>query len=143
MAELVYPPVIGLARTMFKVQGLRLDISGTENMPRKGGAVLVSNHIGYLDFIFAGLTALPAEATGALHGEGVGVPAQGVGSADAGHEAHPRGPLRGQHAYKHALTALRSGEIVGVFPEATISQSFTLKSFKSGAARLARRPACR
>ena len=43
----------------------------------------------------------------------------------------------GVDAYKHALKALRSGEIIGVFPEATISQSFTLKSFKSGAARLA------
>jgi 1-acyl-sn-glycerol-3-phosphate acyltransferase len=43
----------------------------------------------------------------------------------------------GMHAYAHALEALRRGEIIGVFPEATISQSFTLKSFKSGAARLA------
>ncbi|TXS58426.1 lysophospholipid acyltransferase family protein, partial [Streptomyces sp. sk2.1] len=44
---------------------------------------------------------------------------------------------QGEHAYAHALTSLRSGEVVGVFPEATISESFTLKSFKSGAARLA------
>lgn len=44
---------------------------------------------------------------------------------------------QGEAAYQHALESLRSGEIVGVFPEATISQSFTLKSFKSGAARLA------
>ncbi|CAM5235001.1 hypothetical protein SMICM304S_01559 [Streptomyces microflavus] len=44
---------------------------------------------------------------------------------------------QGEDAYAHALQSLRSGEIVGVFPEATISQSFTLKSFKSGAARLA------
>src|SRR5690606_39372506 len=44
---------------------------------------------------------------------------------------------QGDAAYAHALNSLRSGEIVGVFPEATISQSFTLKSFKSGAARMA------
>lgn len=44
---------------------------------------------------------------------------------------------QGEDAYAHALASLRAGEIVGVFPEATISQSFTLKSFKSGAARLA------
>ncbi|MCB1301144.1 MAG: 1-acyl-sn-glycerol-3-phosphate acyltransferase, partial [Tetrasphaera sp.] len=37
-----------------------------------------------------------------------------------------------------ALTALKSGEIVGVFPEATMSRSFELKPFKSGAARMAR-----
>jgi 1-acyl-sn-glycerol-3-phosphate acyltransferase len=44
---------------------------------------------------------------------------------------------QGEAAYAHALDSLRSGEVVGVFPEATISESFTLKSFKSGAARLA------
>jgi 1-acyl-sn-glycerol-3-phosphate acyltransferase len=32
---------------------------------------------------------------------------------------------------------LRSGEIVGIFPEGTISVSFELKEFKSGAVRLA------
>ena len=31
MAELVYPPVIALARGMFQVQGLRFDIAGTEH----------------------------------------------------------------------------------------------------------------
>jgi 1-acyl-sn-glycerol-3-phosphate acyltransferase len=33
---------------------------------------------------------------------------------------------------------LRAGEIVGVYPEATISRSFELKEFKTGAARMAR-----
>ena len=61
MAELVYPPVIGFARTVFKAQGLRFDIGGTEHVPREGGAVLVSNHIGYLDFVFCGLAARPAK----------------------------------------------------------------------------------
>jgi 1-acyl-sn-glycerol-3-phosphate acyltransferase len=35
------------------------------------------------------------------------------------------------------VEALRAGEIVGVFPEATISRSFELKEFKAGAARMA------
>ena len=45
---------------------------------------------------------------------------------------------RGEEAYGDAVRALRSGEVVGVFPEATISPSFTLKEFKSGAVRMAR-----
>jgi 1-acyl-sn-glycerol-3-phosphate acyltransferase len=59
------------------------------------------------------------------------------------------GPLmRGMHhipvdrnaglaSYKQALEALRAGEVVGVFPEATISRSFTVKEIKSGASRMA------
>ena len=43
----------------------------------------------------------------------------------------------GAGAYDEALAALRAGEVVGVFPEATISQSFEVKGLKSGAARMA------
>jgi 1-acyl-sn-glycerol-3-phosphate acyltransferase len=43
----------------------------------------------------------------------------------------------GAGSYRAAVEALRCGEIVGVFPEATISRSFELKDFKAGAARMA------
>jgi 1-acyl-sn-glycerol-3-phosphate acyltransferase len=43
----------------------------------------------------------------------------------------------GAESYQAAVKALEEGEIVGVFPEATISQSFDLKEFKTGAARMA------
>src|SRR4029453_16274479 len=43
----------------------------------------------------------------------------------------------GTAAFQEAEKALRNGEVVGVFPEATISESFTVKALKSGAARLA------
>ncbi|MEU4098282.1 lysophospholipid acyltransferase family protein [Streptomyces sp. NPDC026673] len=137
MAELVYPPVIGFARTMFKVQGLRFDIDGTEHVPRKGGALLVSNHIGYLDFVFAGLTALPAKRLVRFMAKESVFRHKVSGPLMRAMKHIPVDRSEGMHAYKHALAALRSGEIIGVFPEATISQSFTLKSFKSGAARLA------
>ncbi|MEU6346659.1 lysophospholipid acyltransferase family protein [Streptomyces sp. NPDC046977] len=137
MAELVYPPVIGFARTMFRVQGLRFDISGTEHVPRNGGALLVSNHIGYLDFVFAGLTALPAKRLVRFMAKESVFRHKVSGPLMRAMKHIPVDRSEGMHAYKHALSALRSGEIIGVFPEATISQSFTLKSFKSGAARLA------
>ena len=59
MAELVYRPVIGAAHTLFKALDLKIDTQGSEYIPKTGGAVLVSNHISYLDFIFTGLSALP------------------------------------------------------------------------------------
>ncbi|MCM2418078.1 MULTISPECIES: lysophospholipid acyltransferase family protein [unclassified Streptomyces] len=137
MAELVYPPVIGVARTMFRVQGLRFDIGGTENVPRKGGALLVSNHIGYLDFVFAGLTALPNKRLVRFMAKDSVFRHKVSGPLMRAMKHIPVDRSEGMHAYAHALDALRAGEIIGVFPEATISQSFTLKSFKSGAARLA------
>ena len=43
----------------------------------------------------------------------------------------------GATSFRAAVGVLRAGEIVGVFPEATISRSFELKEFKSGTVRMA------
>ncbi|MEU4684401.1 lysophospholipid acyltransferase family protein [Streptomyces xinghaiensis] len=137
MAELVYPPVIGLARTMFKALDLRIDMRGTEHIPRQGGAVLVSNHIGYLDFVFCGLTARPAKRLVRFMAKESVFRHKVSGPLMRAMKHIPVDRAQGEQAYANALKALRSGEIIGVFPEATISPSFTLKNFKSGAARMA------
>lgn len=137
MAELVYPPVIGAARTVFKALDLKFDIAGADNIPRRGGAVLVSNHIGYLDFVFCGLAARPAKRLVRFMAKDSVFRHKVSGPLMRAMKHIPVDRSQGVHAYKNALSALRSGEIIGVFPEATISESFTLKNFKSGAARLA------
>src|SRR5690606_29896634 len=43
----------------------------------------------------------------------------------------------GQQSYDDAVRYARDGEIVGIFPEATISRSFEIKELKTGAVRLA------
>jgi 1-acyl-sn-glycerol-3-phosphate acyltransferase len=43
----------------------------------------------------------------------------------------------GAGSFRAAVAALKAGEVVGVFPEATISRSFELKEFKSGTVRMA------
>ncbi|MER6917184.1 lysophospholipid acyltransferase family protein [Streptomyces sp. NPDC000594] len=137
MAELVYRPVVGAALALFKALDLKIDTQGSENIPRSGGAVLVSNHISYLDFIFAGLAALPQKRLVRFMAKESVFRHRISGPLMRGMKHIPVDRKQGEAAYKHALESLRAGEIVGVFPEATISESFTLKSFKSGAARLA------
>ncbi|MBT2394587.1 1-acyl-sn-glycerol-3-phosphate acyltransferase [Streptomyces sp. ISL-100] len=137
MAELVYRPVIGAALTLFKALDLKIDTQGSENVPRTGGAVLVSNHISYLDFIFSGLGALPQKRLVRFMAKDSVFRHKISGPLMRGMKHIPVDRERGETAYAHALDSLRSGEIIGVFPEATISESFTLKSFKSGAARMA------
>ncbi|MEU6388380.1 lysophospholipid acyltransferase family protein [Streptomyces sp. NPDC046939] len=137
MAELVYRPVIGAAKTMFKALDLKIDCKGSENIPRSGGAVLVSNHISYLDFIFDGLAALPQKRLVRFMAKESVFRHKISGPLMRSMKHIPVDRAQGEHAYQHALKALRSGEIIGVFPEATISESFTLKSFKTGAVRLA------
>jgi 1-acyl-sn-glycerol-3-phosphate acyltransferase len=137
MAELVYPPVIATARAWFKALDLRFDIEGTQHVPKQGGAVLVSNHISYLDFIFNGLAALPQKRLVRFMAKESVFRHKISGPLMRGMKHIPVDRNQGEAAYAHALDSLKSGEVIGVFPEATISQSFTLKNFKSGAARLA------
>lgn len=140
--EPLYRPVIGLARTMFAVQGLRFTIRGEENVPRSGGAVMAINHLSYLDFVYAGLAARKSKryvrfmAKKSIFGHRV------AGPLMRGMKHIPVDRKAGQGAYAAALAALRAGEIVGVFPEATMSRSFELKPFKPGAAKMAQETGC-
>lgn len=137
MRELVYPPVIKTALGVFKALNIRIRLEGTDQIPSTGGAVLVSNHVSYLDFIFAGLAAHPAGrlvrfmAKKEIFDNRIGGPLM------RGMHHIPVDRNAGASSYAAALKALRGGEIVGVFAEATISRSFTVKEIKSGAVRMA------
>ena len=138
MADLVYPPVIGTAIAAFRALDVRIKIEGAENIPASGGAVLVSNHISYLDFLFAGLGAFKGGKRMTRFMAKDDVFKHGIsGPLMRGMKHIPVDRADGQPAYDAAVRALRAGEVVGVFPEATISRSFMLKKFKTGAARMA------
>ncbi|MBD0693659.1 lysophospholipid acyltransferase family protein [Streptomyces sp. CBMA123] len=138
MAEFVYPPVIGAALTAFRALDVRIKIIGAEHIPAKGGAVLVSNHISYLDFLFAGLGAYRGGKRKTRFMAKDDVFRHSIsGPLMRGMKHIPVDRTDGQPAYEAAVRALRAGEVVGVFPEATISRSFMLKKFKTGAARMA------
>ena len=137
MAEIVYPPVLTLARGVFRYLGLRFALTGTEHVPRTGGAVMVINHIGYLDFTFAGLAARPAKRLVRFMAKDEVFRHRISGPLMRGMHHIPVDRDAGTASFRSALTALKGGEIVGVFPEATISRSFELKEFKSGTVRMA------
>jgi len=138
MAELVYPPVILLARAAFRVLGLHNHVEGSENVPISGGAVLACTHVSYLDFIFVGLGAYPTHRLVRFMAKKPVFDDKVAGPLMRGMRHIPVDRKAGAGAYDAALAALRAGELVGMFPEATISRSFEVKDLKTGAARLAR-----
>ena len=137
MADLVYPPVIGILKTFWKYLGLRFDSKGVENIPREGGAILAMNHIGYLDFALIGTCALPVKRYIRFMAKKELFDNKFVGPLLRGMHHISVDRSSGSASFVAALRALKSGEIVGIFPEGTISVSFELKEFKSGAVRLA------
>lgn len=136
MRDLTYPPVIVIARSAFFALGMKFQSSGTRHIPREGGAVLASNHIGYVDWIFNGLAARPSKRLVRFMAKKEAFKGfSGVLMRSFHHISVDRG--NGEGAYQQAVQYCRDGEIVGLFPEATVGRSFELREFKTGAARMA------
>ena len=137
MADLVYPPIIGIVKGLWKYLGLQFTFYGEANIPKKGPAILAMNHVGYLDFAIAGTAVLPSGRLVRFMAkkEIFDNPIAGPLMRGMKHISVDR--KNGGPSFIAALRALNKGEIVGVFPEATISQSFELKAMKNGVVRLA------
>lgn len=138
MAELVYPPVVAALRASFAALGLGVRVHGEQNVPRSGGAVLASNHVSYLDFIFVGFAAWKAGRLVRFMAKDEVFRHRVSGPLMRGMKHIPVDRDAGAAGYALALRMLKAGEVVGVFPEATMSRSFEPKAFKTGAVRLAR-----
>jgi len=135
--EFVYPPVLVAARSAFAGLRLKFIQTGNDNIPSAGGAVLASNHVSYLDFTFVGYSAFPQHRLVRFMAKDSIFKNPVAGPLMRGMHHIPVDRSAGAASYREALTALQSGEIVGIFPEATISTSYRPKDFKSGAVRLA------
>ena len=137
MADLVYPPVISIVKGVWKYLGFKFDFQGQENVPRKGGAILAINHTSYLDFALAGTAALPAKRYVRFMAKKEIFDNKIAGPLMRGMHHINVDRSNGSASFVAALRALKSGEIIGIFPEGTISTSFEIKGLKSGAVRLA------
>ena len=136
MADLVYPPVVVAIKTLWKYLGVQLDFQGIENLPKEGGAVLCINHIGYLDFALVGTGTLPAKRYIRFMAKKEIFDHKLAGPLMRGMHHISVDRSSGSASFVAALRALRAGEIVGIFPEGTISRSFEIEDLKSGAVRL-------
>ena len=137
MRDFVYPPVVVAIKTLWKYLGLRFSFSGVENIPAKGGAILAINHIGYLDFAIAGTAVLPRKRYVRFMAKKEIFDNKVAGPLMRGMHHICVDRSSGSSSFVAALRYLRAGEIVGIFPEATISRSFEIKELKTGAVRLA------
>lgn len=137
MADLVYPPVIVAIKAFWKYLGLKFDFKGEENIPRKDGAILAINHIGYLDFALTGTAALPAGRYVRFMAKKEIFDNKIAGPLMRGMHHINVDRSNGSASFVTALRALKAGEIIGIFPEGTVSTSFEIKELKSGAVRLA------
>ncbi|MFZ4894272.1 lysophospholipid acyltransferase family protein [Plantibacter sp. Mn2098] len=136
--EPIYSTAVGVGRSLFGFWRLKRHVTGIEHLPNTGGAVIAMTHFGYLEFaLVEWATVLHNKRRirfmakkGAFDKPVVGWLLRGMHHISVDMKA-------GAAAYGNAVKALRSGELIGVFPEAGVSASFTVRDLKSGAVRLA------
>jgi len=125
------------AKALVAASGTKITYQNLENIPASGGAVIAINHTSYVDWLPAAL---------AVHHRGrrirymIKAEMQQVKVVDYLIKHTKTIPVdrgSGAEAYAQAVRLLKAGELIGLMPEATISRSFELKEFKTGAARMA------
>jgi 1-acyl-sn-glycerol-3-phosphate acyltransferase len=119
----------------------RIDVRGIEHVPPHGGAVLAFNHHSYVDFVMLAWPIVrqrhrpvrflakreiwASRKVGWVVRWGEAVPVDRESAAARA------------NAFGAAIEALRQRDLVAVAPEQTISPSFDLLPFRTGAARMA------
>lgn len=126
----------------FMFYGYRPKVEGAENVPTKGGVILAANHLSVSDQLFLGSVMnrqvhfwakeeyfhLPG-----VRGKLMSTLMHGLGTIPV----HREGGRAALHALDAAVPVLRSGELVGIFPEGTRSPDGRLYRGRTGVARLA------
>jgi 1-acyl-sn-glycerol-3-phosphate acyltransferase len=125
------------AEVAVKATGTAITFRGLDNIPRVGGAVMAINHTSYVDFLPAALAAKKRQRRMRFMIKSEMQKVKPVNFLIRHSKTIPVDRTAGADSYAVAVAELREGELVGVYPEATISRSFELKEFKSGAARMA------
>ncbi len=137
LGERIYDFGIAVFRLLYRLWGLRVETIGAENLPTTGAAVLACNHIGFFDYSFIGVAAYRRHRKVRFLVRRGMFDSPVFGRALRAMRHVPVDRAAGSQAYRAARQLLDAGELVGVFPEGTISRSFTLKPFRAGAAGLA------
>src|SRR5680860_1150297 len=138
MAEPVYTVAIAAGRALFASLRVKPKVTGLANLPDAGGAVLAITHFGYLDFALVEwiLWHRNRRRIRFLAKKGVfKQPVLGAVLRSMGHIAVDM--EAGSEAYAEAVASLKSGEVLGVFPEGGVNASFTVRALKTGTVRMA------
>jgi 1-acyl-sn-glycerol-3-phosphate acyltransferase len=120
----------------------RPQVTGADNVPATGPAILASNHLSYADWLFMPLT-LPRRVTFVAKAEYFTTPGvkgwfQKKFFSGAGQVPIDRsGANAAEGALKTAKRILDEGELFGIYPEGTRSHDGKLYRGKTGVARLA------
>ncbi|HUH07570.1 MAG TPA: lysophospholipid acyltransferase family protein [Egibacteraceae bacterium] len=136
--EPAYAILVHLSKFVMALMGWKSHVEGADKIPAAGPALLSCNHISFLDPIQLGVAAYDRGRCVRYLGKRelwdqrvLGFFARRTRQIPVDRTRTPGAALAG------GVRALKDGEVVGVFPEGTISTTFSLRKAKLGTARMA------
>ena len=136
--EPIYTGAIAAGRLMFGALRIKKTVIGAEHLPDEGGAVIAMTHFGYLEFaLVEWVTWLHNRRRIRFMAKKPVFDKKPIGALMRNMKHIEVDMKAGAGAYAAAIAALQAGELIGVFPEAGVSASMTIRDLKTGAVRLA------
>lgn len=128
-----------VCRVILAFLRVRRSATGLENIPGEGGAILAMTHFGYFEFGLIVYSIWRYDrrrvrfliTSGAFHNPVIGFLLRRLRQIPVDRHA-------GESAFDAAKQALAEGSLIGIFPEAGIDPSFTVRALKTGTVRLAK-----
>ena len=122
-----------LLRVVYQIR-----VEGLENVPRKGGAIIAANHVSFLDSFFIPLVINRRKLTYLAKDDYFKSWKTAWFFKMAGQIPVDRsGGEKSERALNTGLRVLRTGELLGIYPEGTRSPDGRLHRGRTGVARLA------
>ncbi len=119
----------------------RVEVRGAENVPRDGAAVLVSNHVTFVDWLVL-MGAIRRPARFVMYKGFFDMPVAGILFRQAGTIPIAGGkedPEMLERAMDEISATLRRGGLVVIFPEGSLTSDGAIHSFRPGIERIAAR----
>jgi 1-acyl-sn-glycerol-3-phosphate acyltransferase len=131
--SLLYRVAMWITNAGVRAAGIKIEISGLENIPAGRSCIFMSNHVSNLDPPVV-LPLLPGRSSVLLKQELMSIPILGKAMRLAKFVPVARGSRRdaAQASVEAAADALRSGLHILVYPEGTRSLDGRLSTFKKG-----------
>jgi 1-acyl-sn-glycerol-3-phosphate acyltransferase len=129
-------------RLLCKLNGVKVDIKGLENILTDRPQIFVSNHQGYFD-IFALSGYLPVQIRWVAKSSLFKIPFMGWAMKASGYIPVERGDRKKAYeAFNKTVEKLKEGSSIIIFPEGTRSEDGEIGPFKKGSNLIASRSKC-
>ncbi len=109
----------------------RREVKGLENLPKTGGCVVISNHVSYIDGILI-LWMLPRNVRFVVDGTNFRGAVHRYLARAFDTILMDNNPKSIGRALKTAREGIQAGDVIGLFPEGTITRTGQLQAFKPG-----------